>query len=146
MKGIEGESGPVPVVRRRRSLDERIAERRRVEQERVRLLRDYAEGCGGSVRRTLTRLSAEMEGGDPVVKSQDMMIPLCPAFELDLAQARCVTEWGELGIGGQVSGEQLEEVVGARFAVRGRGLRAHVLRRAATGASAVPDQDSDRRC
>ncbi|MFG2340856.1 hypothetical protein [Streptomyces yangpuensis] len=118
MTGIEGEDGPAPVVRRRRSLEERIAEHRLVEQERVRLLRDYAEGCGGSVRRTLSRLSAEIGDKDPVAKSQDMMIRLCTAFDLDLAQARSATQWAELGLGGQVSGEQLEEVVGPRFVVR----------------------------
>ncbi|MFE1901679.1 hypothetical protein [Streptomyces yangpuensis] len=57
-----------------------------------------------------------------MAKSQDMMIRLCMAFDLDLAQARCAAQWAELGLGGQVSGEQLQEVVGPRFVVRARDI------------------------
>lgn len=109
-------------MRRRRSLEERIADHRRVEQQEIGKLRDYAERCGGDVRRTLSWLSTETADKSPVAKSQDMMIRLCLAFDLDLAQARRATEWAELGLGGRVSGKELEAAVGPRFVVRTGGV------------------------
>lgn len=51
-----------------------------------------------------------------------MMIRLCLAFELDLAQARCAVVWAGLGLGGQVPDEQLEATVGPRFIARSGGM------------------------
>ncbi|KOU85949.1 hypothetical protein ADK93_20935 [Streptomyces sp. XY58] len=110
-------------MRRRRSLEERIAEHRWLEQREIRQLHEYVERCDGDVRRTLIRLSTEIGDKDPVAKSQDMMIRL------------------SLALDGQVSGEQLEAVGWAAVRRPGRRRRARLLRRAAAGGSAVPDQD-----
>ncbi|MFF4387513.1 hypothetical protein ACFY0G_12115 [Streptomyces sp. NPDC001552] len=99
-----------------------MAEYERVEREGVRRLRDHAEGCGGSVPRTLSWLAgevgSEVECATASAASQDMMIRLCLAFDLDLAQARCATAWVGLGLGGQVSDVELEAIVGNRFVAR----------------------------
>ncbi|MGZ9934152.1 hypothetical protein ACXNSR_30225 [Streptomyces sp. NC-S4] len=114
------------MARRRLSVEERVAELQRAERESVRRLRDHAEGLGGSVPRTLSRLGGEVESegcgevgcATASAKAQHMMIRLCLAFDLDLAKARCATEWVRLGLGGQVSDEELEAVVGTRFVAR----------------------------
>ncbi|KOU33715.1 hypothetical protein ADK53_17860 [Streptomyces sp. WM6373] len=41
-------------------------------------------------------------------KAQEMMVRLCLAFDLDLAQARCATECVELGLGGNISDGRLK--------------------------------------
>ncbi|WP_406293533.1 hypothetical protein OG948_02825 [Embleya sp. NBC_00888] len=119
MENGGGKDGGLAARRPRRGVEERFAEHTRREKEAVRRLREYAARNDGSILRTLSRLSAEIgDGGAPATKSQEMMVLLCLAFDLDLARARYATAWAGLDLGGRASDQQVEATVGLRFVLR----------------------------